>query len=125
MNPRSNATVKEKVEHRLTPFEQITEAEGQQEARAQEVLLGIEKETQEMEREWKNKEREEEEALRTQARAELKEFAKSEPAAILSRSEEEAQAELKAIDAEYQKHAPTLSKALVESIVDFSFLSHS
>lgn len=125
MNPRSNAAVKEKTEHRLTPFEQITEEEDRQETRTREALLNMEQEVRDGEKEWKTKEREEEEALRNQARAELKEFAKNEPAAILRKSEEAAQAELKEIDAQYQKHAPALSKALVESIVDFSFLSHS
>ena len=125
MNPRSSATAKEKTEHRLTPFEQISEVETSEEQRVHATLQTFEREEIEAEQKLKEERRSKEEAMRDEARAELKEFAKSEPAAILAQYEADTQGESQHISAEYKKHAPAISRSLVESIIDCSFLSHS
>lgn len=105
----------------MSPFEQITQLENEQEARVQQALESFNAEEREAEKAMAASEKLHEEKMREEAREDLREYAKTEPAAILQKSEDETAEDLKATTKQYEKTSGKALASLVDAVLDLSF----
>jgi hypothetical protein len=122
MNPRSAASDTAKSELKVSPFEQITMVEEEQETRFQQTQESVAVEERETEKTLAASQKEQEDKLREEARAELREFANKDPAAILQKGKDETAAHLKDIDKNYDKNGSKIVQSLTEAVLDLSVL---
>lgn len=123
MNPRATATESTKNDITLSPFDQITRLEEEQENRVRQALEALEAEEREAKKAMEAAQKLEEDTMREQARADLREYAQQEPAAILEESEKETAQDLASIDARFKKARSDAASSLLSSVLDHSFLA--
>jgi hypothetical protein len=123
MNPRRSAALSAKNDIVTSPFEQISQLENEQEERVRLELEKYTEESREAEKAMQNSEKLHEEKLRDTAREELKEYARTEPAAILTQAEAETVELVKSIDKHAAKQLPKEADVLLSSLTDGSLLS--
>jgi hypothetical protein len=123
MNPRRPAAAAAKTDVFTSPFEQISQLENEQEARVLSETEKYAEESREAEKAMQNSEKLHEEKLRDTAREELKEYARTEPAAILTQAEAETVELVKSIDKNASKQMQKEAESLVSNLTDGSLFS--
>lgn len=106
-----------KSEKTISPFEQIVSTENEHEQR---VLAATEKvilEEKDAEKLIAASEKEQEEALRKKAGDDLKQYAQSEPAAILQEHEQATNEEIKSMKAQMSKNISKKAESLANELV--------
>jgi|GEM_PF-7108558 len=103
-----------------TPFDQITDLEHQSEKKITSVLQKIEEKEMEVEKSIKIMKNEEEEKIDEKAREELIEYTKTEPAAILSKTEAALREDVAHIESYWKKHSEKIAADLANSLIDFT-----
>lgn len=103
-----------------SPFLQISALEDEQEMRVQVAKNRIEEEKIESEKSFVHAEKTQEELMRTKATEELKEYARTEPAAILQHAEKETEAASSAIRAHAEKQLPKVLSTIISPLLDGS-----
>lgn len=111
------------IDERLSPFEQISSLENAQETRVTVALEEFSTEERDTAKAIVHSQKLHEDRLREEARAELRAYADKEPAAILTKSYEQTEADLVVIAREYQAQTPKLKKALMDMVLALSFKS--
>ena len=125
MNPRSAAKDKAQTASPQTPFDQISTLEQSEETRGQATLQALEQELRDTEKAVTATEEAEEQKLLEAARAEVRAFAETEPAAILAQGQAEAQTVMERIASDFKKNGNGIAQKLAASVLDLSFLSRS
>lgn len=123
MKPKSFSKERETSDIHLSPFEQITTLENEQEARVQQAIERFEQEKHDAEKSIVGAEKTQEEMMRAKATDELKEYARTEPANILTNAEQQTSDELKTIAKHAEKELPKALTTLTSSLLDGSLFS--
>lgn len=123
MNPKKAASTGTTAVIEPSPFDQISTLEDAQEKRVQTAMGQYVREEQELEKTLMSSEKAEEEAFYKQAAAELKEYAKKEPAEILTENEKMTANELKDIAKKSAKNMPEAVSHLTKSVLSFTIFS--
>lgn len=123
MTAKKSAQDSATLEMHVSPFEQITNLENEQERRVLQAKERFDEEKRDMEKTIASSEKTQEETIRAQATEELKEYARTEPAAILKNAEKETSAELSAIAKHAEKHLPKAVEENLNLLLDGSLFT--
>jgi alanyl-tRNA synthetase len=122
MNPRAKIAENAQLETRLSPFEQITQLESEQEGRVLQAMEKINADEHEAEKSLIAMRKQEADKLAAESEKELQNYEATEPAAILAKGKEDTAADLKAITKQFEKTEDKAVAALLDSMLDLSFL---
>lgn len=106
-----------------SPFLQISTLEHEQEMRVLDAQQRFEEERHESEKSFVNAEKTQEEMMRSKAMDALKEYAETEPAAIVKRSEKEIADAVDTITAQAEAQLPNVLSTILPPLLDGSLLS--
>lgn len=112
-----------KLEVHVSPFEQITSIENEQELRVQQAAERFEQEKREAEKSLAGAEKTQEEMMRAKATEELKEYSRTEPASILQTSEKQTSDDLAAIAKHAEKQLPKALSTITSPLLDGSLFT--
>lgn len=112
-------------EEHVSPFEQISSLENEQETRVLQASERFEQEKREMEKSLHVAEKTQEEMERAKASDELKEYARTEPANILKNTEKETSEELASIAKHADKQLPKTLETILSPLLDGSVFKNA
>ncbi len=124
MTPKKTSTDQTSDVH-ASPFEQITMLENEQEARVAQTLERMEQEKIDAQKSLVHAEKTQESMMRDEAMEELKEYARTEPATILKKSEKDTADAMESIKSHAEKHLSATADKLLKPVLDGSVFTLS
>lgn len=118
MNPMQTDDTTINSSSKPTPFDQIKELERRENERVEKELSAMQKEKVEVSQSVSQKNQEAQEALRMQAKKELKEYSEKELTSIISEAQKEAEKEEEKLEAAYTGKKDAAVKMLVQQAKD-------